>query len=98
MTAYVIFDIEVIDQAGYDEYKQLAPATVTAYGGKYLARGSKTEVLEGEWVPKRLVILEFPNTGRSKEWLNSPEYSAIKHIRHRTTKSNMVVVEGLQPL
>jgi uncharacterized protein (DUF1330 family) len=95
MTAYVIVDIDIFDPAGYDEYKQLSPATVAAYGGKYLARGGKTEVLEGEWVPNRLVILEFASTARAKEWLNSPEYVAIKHMRHRTTKTNMVVVEGV---
>ena len=51
MAAYVIVDILVQDQKKYDEYKLLAPATVAAYGGKYLARGGKTEVLEGEWIP-----------------------------------------------
>ena len=95
MAAYVIVDINVTDPAGYDEYKKLAPATVTAYGGKYLARGGRTKVLEGEWVPNRLVILEFANIERAREWLDSPEYTAIKHVRHRTTKSNMVVVEGV---
>jgi uncharacterized protein (DUF1330 family) len=95
MTAYVIVDIDVIDPAGYEEYKQPAPATVAAYGGKYLARGGHAEVLEGEWVPNRLVILEFANIARAREWLDSPEYTAIKHIRHRTTRSNMVVVEGV---
>lgn len=95
MTAYVIVDIDIVEPAGYDEYKKLSPATVAAYGGKFLARGGRTEVLEGEWGPNRLVILEFANTARAKEWLDSPEYVAIKHIRHRTTKSNMVVVEGV---
>ena len=52
MSAYVIVDILVQDQKKYDEYKLLAPATVAAYGGKYLARGGKTEVLEGEWNSK----------------------------------------------
>jgi uncharacterized protein (DUF1330 family) len=67
---------------GYEEYKKLAPSAVAAYGGKYLARGGKTETLEGDWSPKRLVILEFENTARAKGWLNSPEYRAARQLRH----------------
>ena len=95
MTAYVIVDIQVTDPVGYEEYKKLAPPIVAAYGGKYLARGGKTETLEGDWSPKRLVILEFESAERAKAWLNSPEYRAARQLRHRTTKTNMVVVGGV---
>ncbi len=95
MAAYVIVDIEVTDTAGYEEYKQLAPRAVAAYGGKYLARGGRVETLEGDWVPKRLVILEFESAERAKQWLHSPEYHAAKQLRHTTAKSIMVVVEGV---
>jgi uncharacterized protein (DUF1330 family) len=95
MSAYVIVDIQVTDPVSYEEYKKLAPPIVAAYGGKYLARGGKTETLEGDWLPKRLVILEFESAERAKAWLNSPEYRAPRQLRHRTTKTNMVVVEGV---
>jgi len=95
MSAYVIVDIQVTDPVGYEEYKKLAPPIVAAYGGKYLARGGKTETLEGDWSPKRLVILEFESAERAKAWLNSPEYRAPRQLRNRTTKTNMVVVEGV---
>ncbi|MGE5264142.1 MAG: DUF1330 domain-containing protein [Acidobacteriota bacterium] len=95
MTAYVVVDIDVHDAVRYDDYKLLAPPSIAAYGGKYLARAGKTEVLEGTWVPKRLVILEFPNAEQAKKWLNSPEYSAARQLRHATATSNMVVIEGL---
>ncbi len=95
MTAYVIFDIDVKDPATYKEYAGLAPDTVKAYGGKYLARGGHTETLEGEWAPKRLVILEFESVKRAKEWLDSPEYTPVKRMRHRAASSNMVVIEGI---
>jgi len=94
MTAYVIVDIDVANPAAYDEYKKLAPPTIAAYGGKYLARGGRTETLEGEWMLNRLVILEFDSVDRAKQWLDSPEYSAIKHLRHQAAKTNMVVIEG----
>jgi uncharacterized protein (DUF1330 family) len=94
MTAYVIVDIDVYDPVGYEEYKKLAPAAVSLYGGKYVARGGRTEVLEGNWLPSRLVILEFESIGQAKKWLNSAEYSEAREMRHRTAKSNMVVIEG----
>jgi uncharacterized protein (DUF1330 family) len=94
MTAYVIVDIDVYDPIGYEEYKKLAPAAVSLYGGKYIARGGRTEVLEGNWLPNRLVILEFESIGQAKKWLNSVEYSEAREMRHGTAKSNMVVIEG----
>ncbi len=95
MSAYVIVDIEVTDPEGYKEYAAVAPATVTLYGGRYIARGGKNETLEGDWRAKRLVILEFPNSERAKAWLNSPEYAPARTLRHKYAKSNMVVIEGI---
>ena len=94
MTAYVIVDIDVHDPVGYEEYKKLAPAAVELYGGKYIARGGKTETLEGDWSPSRLVILQFESSEQAQAWLNSPEYSEAKKMRHQTAKSKMVVIEG----
>ncbi len=94
MTAYVVVDIDVHDQPVYDEYKVLAPATVAAYGGKYLARGGRTQKFEGEWLPTRLVILQFESLERARNWLNSPEYAAVKQLRHKSARTNMVAIEG----
>jgi len=95
MVAYVIADIEVIDSAGYEEYRRRAPATIAAYGGRYIARGGATEVLEGSWSPKRCVLLEFPSLERFRAWWSSPEYAPLRAIRERTARSNLVVTEGL---
>ena len=95
MTAYVIVDVEVTDLVGYEDYKRLAAPTVTLYGGKYIARGGKNEVLEGDWIPNRLVILEFETSERAKAWLNSPEYAEARPLRHKYANSNMVVVDGV---
>lgn len=95
MTAFVIVDIHVTDPVRYEEYKKLAAPTVEQYGGKYIARGGKTEVLEGNWKPNRLVILQFDTMEQAKNWLNSPEYSGPRGIRHQTATSNMVVIEGV---
>jgi len=95
MTAYVIVDINVTDPVRYEDYKSLAAPTVELYGGKYIARGGKTETLEGDWSPSRLVILQFDNSEQAKNWLNSTEYSAARALRHQTAISNMVVIEGV---
>lgn len=95
MPAYLIVEIDVLDPVGYEEYKNLAGSTVEKYGGKYVVRGGGTEVLEGEWQPKRIVVLRFESTDRAKEWLNSEEYSEPRKMRHRTARTNMILVEGL---
>jgi uncharacterized protein (DUF1330 family) len=97
MPAYVIPEIEVTDLEGYEEYKRLAPPTVGLYGGRYMARGGQAEVLEGGWTPNRLVILEFPNRVRAREWLESPEYRPARGQRQRTARTKMVVVDGVVP-
>ena len=95
MPAYVIVDIDIFDPVGHEEYRKLATPTVSAYGGKYIARGGRTEVLEGNWKPNRLVILEFESMDRARAWLNSPEYSEPRKLRLKTAKANMIVVEGV---
>ncbi len=95
MAAYVIVEIDIVDPTGYEEYKKQAAATVTKHGGKYIVRGGKMEVLEGDWTPKRIVILEFESVARAKEWLYCEEYREPRKMRHRTAKTNMILVEGI---
>jgi uncharacterized protein (DUF1330 family) len=95
MTAYVIVDINVIDPIRYEEYKKLAAPAVEMYGGKYIARGGKTETLEGDWSPTRLVILQFENMEQAIAWHDSMEYSGAKTLRHETAISKMVVIDGV---
>ncbi|HTS24182.1 MAG TPA: DUF1330 domain-containing protein [Casimicrobiaceae bacterium] len=94
MTAYFINDMEVTDPQLLEEYKKLSPQTVAQYGGRFLARGGRCETLEGHWVPKRLVIIEFPSLEQAKAWADSPEYAPAKRLRHKASRSNIVVVEG----
>ena len=96
MPAYVILDISVSDRDLFEEYKQLAPETIAAYGGKYLARGGKAEALEGDWTPNRIVILEFDSTDTAKTWMNSPEYREARTMRHQAATSNTILVEGIE--
>ena len=95
MAAYVIVDIEITDQSIYEQYKKMVPSSIAAYGGKYLARGGACETLEGSWLPKRLVILEFESMARAKQWWESQEYSDAKGLRHKCANTMMIVTEGL---
>ncbi len=97
MAAYVINDMVVTDPDLFEDYKRLSPPTVAAYGGRFLARGGALESLEGDWSPKRLVILEFPSVAQARAWLESPEYAPARALRQRAARSNMLVVEGVLP-
>ncbi len=93
MAAYFIIDME--DQERFETYQQVVPATIVQYGGRYLVRGGQLEVLEGDWRPTRLVVLEFPNMAAARRWYESEEYRKIKPLPRLQTRSDMVLVEGI---
>jgi uncharacterized protein (DUF1330 family) len=95
MPAYLFANVEITDPAGYEAYKKGVPATIAAHGGRYLTRAGATEVLEGDWTPQRVVILEFPDMARLKAWYDSPEYRPLREIRKRCSRSSLVAIEGL---
>lgn len=97
MPAYVINDMEITDPELFEQYKQLSPATVALYGGRFVARGGSTEALEGSWSPKRIVILEFPSVAQARAWIDSPEYAPARRLRQRSSQSRLIVVEGVRP-
>jgi uncharacterized protein (DUF1330 family) len=96
MSAYVIVEVTIHDPKDYEEYKKLTPSSIAAYGGRFVVRGARTESLEGDWDPERLVVLEFPTVERAKEWWSSKEYAPAKKIRNRATATKMLVVEGYE--
>ena len=96
MSAYCIFDItEVVDDEKIGEYRQGVGATVEQYGGRYVVKGGEMDVVEGDWRPVRLVVLEFPNLEQARQWYDSEEYRELKALRLAATRSNGVIVEGL---
>ena len=97
MPGYLIAMIEVIDPKGFEEYREKVPPTIAAHGGRYLARGGQVEVLEGSLPSKRIAIVEFPSLAEAKAWWQAPEYQPLRAIRERTTKSTLVITEGLKP-
>jgi uncharacterized protein (DUF1330 family) len=97
MPAFVCVQIEIRDPAAYERYKELAPPSIAAHGGRYVVRGGATETLEGDWRPPRFVILEFPTMDDARRWWASPEYAEAKALRHASARSEMLLVDGLAP-
>ena len=95
MPAYVFANIEVTDPVLYEEYRKGVPATIAQYGGRYVARGGAAEGLEGGYAPQRVVILEFPSLAQAEAWWASPEYQPLRAIREASTRSNLILTEGL---
>jgi len=95
MSAYFIVDLEVTDAVGIEEYRKQVPATIAKYGGRYLVRGGKHETLEGDWHPRRVIVLEFPSMEQAKRWYDCEEYRGPKALRFKTARTNLILVEGV---
>jgi uncharacterized protein (DUF1330 family) len=90
----MIAEVDVTDQALYDEYRKLVPETIDKYGGRFLVRGGAIESKEGEWQPKRLVVIEFASMEQARAWYESPEYAPLLAVRQEAASTNLVFVEG----
>ena len=95
MAGYVIAIVEITNAEGYRRYSEQVPATIAKYGGRYLVRGGKTEVREGEWPGPRTVIIEFPSLARALEWYESPEYKPLRPIRQANSRARIAFFEGV---
>jgi uncharacterized protein (DUF1330 family) len=95
MAGYIIADVQITDPEAYERYKADVPATLAAYGGKFLVRGGRAETLEGNWEPNRVVVLEFESVEKAQAWWSSQEYAAPKQLRQRASLTKMILVEGL---
>jgi uncharacterized protein (DUF1330 family) len=95
MAAYVIAHIDVKDPVRYEDYKTMVPPSIAKFGGRFIARGGKAEVLEGTWQPKRLVIVEFPTIEAARQWYASEDYRAARDLRQATSSGDLVVIDGV---
>jgi uncharacterized protein (DUF1330 family) len=95
MSAYLILDIDVHDPVAYEAYKRDVPRVVAKHGGEYLARGGPAEVIEGSWVPRRVVLFRFPSRQAIREFTQDPEYQPLKAIRLKASTANIVAVDGI---
>ena len=94
MAAYVIADSTVRDPAAIQVYAERAAASIAKHGGRYIVRRGNCEALEGEWSPRMLVIVEFPDAQRARAWYRSPEYASALEVRDKALSRNLILVEG----
>ena len=95
MPAYVVAEITITNPEGYKAYTAQVPATIEKYGGRFLVRGGKAHVLEGEWPDKRRVVIEFPSVEAARKWWDSPEYEKPKALRRANSEGRLLLLEGV---
>lgn len=94
--AFCIFDnIDITDRSKLEEYKEKVFPVVTAFGGKYLVASDRIRVVEGNWQPRYLVMIEFPGFDEANRWYGSEEYRELKNLRQSSGKFDGIIVEGL---
>ena len=95
MAAYVVFDVEIRDAERYSEFMLQVKPALEAAGARYLARGGAHKVYEGDWTPRRIVLLEFPSLKAWEDFYLGPVYQGLKAIRDECSSARLVSVEGL---
>ncbi len=98
MPAYVIVEVSIQDRNKMLEYQQLSPATIAAFDGRFIVRGGQTTLLEGDWQPERIVIIEFPTAEKANAWWHSELYAQPKQLRQAAGSTKMILVEGVKPV
>ena len=101
MPAYIIADVQVGDPAGYERYRPLVAASIARFGGRFVVRGRKVDLLEGGPQPERIVVIEFagcrsgaPRVSLARRWYHSKEYQSALKIRKAASRGRVILVEG----
>jgi len=94
MNAYLVLDITIHDFNGFSEYISRIPEFIEKHSGRYLVQGEEPTVMEGDWKPERMVVIEFSSREMANAFLQDPEAQALFALRHKTTTSKLVLVDG----
>jgi uncharacterized protein (DUF1330 family) len=95
MPAFVLSEVEILDESSAAKYRELAAASIAAFGGRYLARGAEAHVVEGQPTSRRLVLCEFASLERIREWYASPEYAEALKFRDTALDRRLIFFEGI---
>ena len=97
MSAYIISDVTAKDADAFQIYRSRAAASIARYGGRYLVRGGPIEQLEGNWAPRAIIVVEFPDIERARTWYRSPEYAFALEVHDRALSRNLILLDGISP-
>lgn len=95
MPGYAILDLEIFDKEKFIEYKNLAPSTVKEHNGKIIVGGGEFITLEGNWSPKKIVIIEFPSYEIALNWWASDRYTEARILREKAAKTKLIITNGV---
>lgn len=95
MPAYLISDVAAKDPEAFRIYRERAAASIARHGGRYLVRGGPVEPLEGDWAPRTIIIVEFPDLERARAWYRSPDYATALALRDEALSRNLILVDGI---
>ena len=96
MAAYIIARINVTDWDKYDEYIKVTPGIIAKFGGRFIIRGGETVTLEGPEEKWRIVVVEFPDLAKAKEFYYSAEYADARQIREGAALAQFVAISGVE--
>jgi uncharacterized protein (DUF1330 family) len=96
MAAYLIAQVQIKDMEIYKQYSARSSGIIAKHGGRILARGGATDILEGDAHPRRMVIIEFPTMEAARGFYDSPEYQEAKKIRMPISEGQFIVVQGVE--
>jgi uncharacterized protein (DUF1330 family) len=94
MAAYILAIIDEHDPVAFEAYREQALPVIAAYGGRSLLQGTRHERLEGDWAPKRVVVVEFPTMEQARAFHASEAYQGPKAVRHGAARTDMLLFEG----
>jgi len=94
MAAYILAIIDEHDPAAFEAYREQALPVIAAFGGRSLLQGTRHERLEGEWAPRRMVVVEFPSMEQARAFYDSAAYAGPKALRQAAARTDMLLFEG----
>jgi len=95
MAAYVVVDVTRTDPERAARYSAMSGPSVERHRGRFLARGGEIRVLEGDWEPERIVVIEFPSAEAAQGWFDSADYIEARSVREGAGTWRMIVVDGV---
>ena len=94
MSGYLIAQLNVKNLEPYKKYIEKVTPLVKKFGGEYIVRSGKYEIVQGEWLYPRNVIIKFPSYQNAVDFYKSDEYEPVKKIREDNSNGNIILIEG----
>lgn len=94
MNAYLILDLTIHDFSQFSAYIEGIPRIIEKHSGRYIVQGVEPTVIEGDWDPERVIVIEFPAREDANAFLQDPDARELFKVRHKSTTSKLILVDG----